>query len=167
MLGAMFDFDIPPNVYVGATIANQEEWTRDVSKVAQVAVLIGKHRTFLSMEPLLGPINLDDSGHYRWQGIIGFVIVGGESGTGARPMHPAWPLEIGDQCWQAGVRFHFKQWGEWIAPEDMDPAVRAGLRAGRSAPTVHQFPDGLTMMRVGTAKAGRLLAGREWQELPA
>jgi protein gp37 len=60
---------------------------------------------FLSLEPLLGPLpSLNLEG-------IDWVIVGGESGPGARPMHPAWVLEIRDQCLDAHVPFFFKQWG--------------------------------------------------------
>jgi protein gp37 len=60
---------------------------------------------FLSIEPLLGPIrDLDLSG-------IHWVIVGGESGPGARPMHAGWVRGIRDACAAAGVAFHFKQWG--------------------------------------------------------
>jgi protein gp37 len=65
----------------------------------------GAHIKFLSVEPLLGPIpNLDLSG-------IDWVIAGGESGPGARPMNPDWVREIRDQCVAAGVAFFFKQWG--------------------------------------------------------
>jgi protein gp37 len=60
---------------------------------------------FLSLEPLLGPLpNLDLQG-------IDWVIVGGESGAGARPMNPSWVEDIRDQCRSAGVPFFFKQWG--------------------------------------------------------
>ncbi len=63
------------------------------------------HVKFLSLEPLLGPMpDLDLAG-------IDWVIVGGESGPGARPMDPAWVIEIRDQCLQANVPFFFKQWG--------------------------------------------------------
>jgi len=65
----------------------------------------GAHLKFLSLEPLLGPLpNLDLSG-------IDWVIVGGESGPGARPMQRAWVVDVRDQCEQAGVAFFFKQWG--------------------------------------------------------
>ncbi len=65
----------------------------------------GAHVKFLSLEPLLGPLtNLDLTG-------IDWVIVGGESGPGARPMDPAWVREIRDRCLDAGVAFFFKQWG--------------------------------------------------------
>jgi protein gp37 len=60
---------------------------------------------FLSLEPLLGPLpNLKLRG-------IDWVIVGGESGPGARPMDPEWAFGIRDQCQAAGVAFFFKQWG--------------------------------------------------------
>ena len=60
---------------------------------------------FLSLEPLLGPLNDIDLYGIDW------VIVGGESGPGARPMNPEWVLDIRDQCLQAKVPFFFKQWG--------------------------------------------------------
>ena len=65
----------------------------------------GAHVKFLSLEPLLGPLPHLDLRDINW------VIVGGESGPGARPMDPAWVLEIRDQCQQAKVPFFFKQWG--------------------------------------------------------
>ena len=90
MLGAMFDLDVPPNVFVGATIVNQAEWDRDSHKIAQVSVIVGKRRSFLSMEPLLGPVDFGGLGKYRLKSIVGQVIAGGESGPGARPSHPDW-----------------------------------------------------------------------------
>jgi protein gp37 len=65
----------------------------------------GAHIKFLSIEPLLGPIDALDLRAIDW------VIVGGESGPGARPMDPAWVTSIRDQCQAAGVPFFFKQWG--------------------------------------------------------
>ena len=65
----------------------------------------GAHVKFLSIEPLLGPLpKLSLRG-------IDWVIVGGESGPGARPMDPAWVADIRDQCLRSGVAFFFKQWG--------------------------------------------------------
>ncbi len=63
------------------------------------------HIKFLSIEPLLGPL-----GAINLRG-IDWVIVGGESGPGARPLHPDWLADVRDQCQQAGVAFFFKQWG--------------------------------------------------------
>jgi protein gp37 len=119
------------NVWIGATIVNQEEADRDIPKLLEVPAA----KRFLSMEPLLGPVNLmtmDIDGHseiYPLKGTtncvdddgapapdlpaLDWVIVGGESGHNARPMHPEWVRNLRDQCTDAGVKFLFKQWGEW------------------------------------------------------
>lgn len=84
---------------------------------------------------------------------ISWVIVGGESGPHARPMHPDWARSIRDQCQAAGVPFFFKQWGEF-AP------CRHKCTNG------HEFPDGQRMWRLGKKNSGRELDGREWNEFP-
>jgi protein gp37 len=66
---------------------------------------INAHIKFLSLEPLLGPLPQLNLGGIDW------VIVGGESGPGARAMDPSWVIDIRDQCINAGVAFFFKQWG--------------------------------------------------------
>lgn len=83
---------------------------------------------------------------------LDLVIVGGESGPGARPMHPDWARSLRDQCNAAGVAFHFKQWGEWHAD------------AMLSTDTKGQCPP--PNMRIGKKRAGRLLDGRTWDEMP-
>jgi protein gp37 len=90
----------PKNVWMGVTVENADYVHRiDLLRTVPAAV------RFLSIEPLLGPIpNLDLNG-------IGWVVVGGESGPGARPMDPEWVRDIRDQCLAAKVPFLFKQWG--------------------------------------------------------
>lgn len=107
---------------------------------------------------------------------LNWVIVGGESGPGARPMHPTWARDIRDQCAAAGVAFHFKQWGAWqdgsdFAPDAMvvtldgrvvEPSREALLAADRVEPV-----RGQTMMRrVSKKAAGRLLDGVEHDGMP-
>ena len=90
-----------PNVWLGASV---EDRKYGVPRIPHVQGLRAAVR-FLSIEPLLedlGPINLSG---------IDWVIVGGESGHGARPMRPAWAMSVRDQCRSAGVPFFFKQWG--------------------------------------------------------
>jgi protein gp37 len=95
---------------------------------------------------------------------IRWVIVGGESGPGARPMHPDWVRGIRDQCQAAGVAFFFKQWGEWV-PSDQYPPELNGIRLSRykrhTFEDVHQH-----MFHVGKKSAGRILDGRMWDEIP-
>lgn len=99
------------NVWLGCTVVNQEEADRDVPKLFEVPAAV----RFLSMEPLLGPIKIFDNslGPDPDSLLLNLIIVGGESGPGARPMHPDWARSLRDQCNAAGVPFHFKQWGEW------------------------------------------------------
>lgn len=125
MLTAMFPDGVPDNVALGVTIANQEEADRDLPKALSVKAGLGIRRLFVSAEPLLGPLDLS-----RYLAHIDLLIVGGESGPDARPMHPDWPLDLRDQCAAAGVPFHFKQWGEWAPGEN---AVKAVTRTERTA----------------------------------
>lgn len=110
----------PHNVWMGISVERQDYVFR-VDHLRETGAAI----KFVSLEPLLGPIpNLDLRG-------IDWVIVGGESGPGARPMEEDWALEIKAQCQKARVPFFFKQWGGF-----------------------------------NKKKAGRLLEGRLWDELP-
>ena len=187
----------PKNVWLGATVVNQEEADRDITKLLAVPAA----KRFLSIEPLLGQLNLTDvpmpgsgHGHHEFSPIItgnslkradpsspkiDWVIVGGESGPGARPMHPDWVRSLRDQCTSAGVKFFFKQWGAWRPPKEGEEYSTAMGRA-QSVPafiialtgTVHCFENhpttdgGSAMLRVGKKSAGRLLDGREWDEVP-
>jgi protein gp37 len=92
--------DWPANVWMGVSVENADYLERvDDLRATRARV------KFLSLEPLLGPLpNVDLRG-------IDWVIVGGESGPGARPMDPAWALDLRDQCRAAKVPFFFKQWG--------------------------------------------------------
>jgi protein gp37 len=92
--------DLPPNVWLGVSIETRKYlWRADNLRQVPAAV------RFLSLEPLLGPLRAVNLSGINW------VIVGGESGPGARPMDPEWAREIRDQCVQARVPFFFKQWG--------------------------------------------------------
>lgn len=160
-----------PNIWLGATICNQEEADRDIPKLLAVPAAV----RFLSMEPLLGPIDLPGLFYYgteRTGGVVplrdrghaqlDWVIVGGESGPQARPMHPDWVRDLRDQCAAAGVPFLFKQWGEW------GPALCAGEDPSHGRMV---WPDGTAhslgeksygckvMTKVGKKASGRLLDG--------
>jgi len=94
------ELDWPENVWMGVTAEDNER----LARVARL-VAVPAHVRFLSIEPLLGPLpDLDLTG-------IHWVIVGGESGPGARPMRAEWATAIRDRCLQSEVPFFFKQWG--------------------------------------------------------
>jgi len=175
MLGEMFLDGPPDNLWLGATIVNPEEADRDITKLLAVPARV----RFLSMEPLLGPVDLglmcenwsDDivmdpetgarecckKCDYTGVGnAIDWVIVGGESGPNARPMHPDWARSLRDQCQAAGVPFMFKQWGEY------GPASEGFARNGD---VVHEY--GVWSVRMGKKAAGRMLDGRTWDGVPS
>lgn len=89
-----------PNIWMGTSVENQSV----IERVRQLQRVPASVR-FLSVEPLLGPIS-----RLPLKG-IGWVIVGGESGPGARPMNPKWVSQIRDRCTNRKVPFFFKQWG--------------------------------------------------------
>ena len=109
----------PENVWMGVSVENQH-WTSRVDYLRETPAAV----KFLSCEPLLGPLDLELEG-------IDWVIVGGESGPGARPMQPEWARGIRDQCVEAGTPFFFKQWGAHNAQGKRVGKKRAGRRLDR------------------------------------
>lgn len=159
------------------TVTNQAEADRDIPRLVALKRRFGIRWVGLSIEPMLGPIDLTP-----WLAEIEWVIVGGESGRDARPMHPAWALAILGQCQAVEVAFLFKQWGEW-APHKPEPGGDLGgdIRAGRVV-AVHPtgqsdeelfastgrntVPGTCYMRRIGKRAAGRRLAGRTHDAMP-
>jgi protein gp37 len=158
------------NAWVGTTVENQEQADRRIPQLLAVPAVV----RFLSCEPLLGPVDLSsipdalyDTGMpFSWNKLGGdergikWVIAGGESGHGARPMHPDWVRSLRDQCQAAGVPFFFKQWGEWL------PGSHFSITEHTDMSRIMQFGDGQIMQRVGKKQSGRLLAGVEWNQFP-
>lgn len=92
--------DVPPNVWLGVSVESEEyKWRVDYLRRARARI------RFISIEPLLGAVGRLDLHDIHW------VIVGGESGRGARPMEPGWVRAVRSQCRAARVPFFFKQWG--------------------------------------------------------
>lgn len=193
-----------PNVWLGATVVNQEEADRDIPKLLGVPAAV----RWLSMEPLLGATDIsrflergdagmrdvdplaaallagaEESGHAWVRPAIDWVVVGGESGPGARPMHPDWARSLRDQCVDAGVPFLFKQWGDWAHTHDgthtadnyssvagsivNDSAVAGQALAFPVSPKILDGnPRFHVLERIGKKKAGRLLDGLTWDQYP-
>lgn len=154
------------NVWLGVSIENQQAANERIPFLLKTPA--GK--LFISIEPMLGPIDLDNiipPGHYdrrilSTMGVsvysgnngpcaledhqkLDWVICGGESGPDARPLYPDWVRALRDQCVHNGIPFFFKQWGEYE------------YILGK---------DTICPVRVGKKQAGRLLFGREWNEYP-
>lgn len=174
MLGEMFLDGPPLNLRIGASIVTPEEAERDIPKLLRLDL-----PNFLSMEPLLAAVDLTKiwvpNGILRNMvpalSKLDWVIVGGESGPGARPMNPAWARTLRDQCEAAGVPFLFKQWGEWMPTirdgDTVKLVFEKGAPHGPNQPAFHEFPDGNGAARVTKKAAGRLLDGRTWDGFPS
>lgn len=155
------------NVWIGVSVENERyKYRIDHLSLINAAV------RFLSLEPLLGDLGELDLRR------IGWVIVGGESGHNARPMHPDWARSVRDQCLAAKLPFFFKQWGEWT------PGENVTRRSGKIA-TATLVDEGEWMLgeenlsrcdghrddqpdlyRVGKNAAGRMLDGELWDQMP-
>lgn len=164
-----------PNVWLGVTAENQQRADERIPILLQIPAAV----RFVSIEPMLGPVDLtgirfdrntimnvlEGCGINRLspcQSIpnafcekINWVICGGETGPGARPMHPEWMRSVRDQCRDAGVPFFFKQWGEWN-PDNK--GICRGIRT--------QKLEGVVLYRIGKKAAGRSLDGETWDEMP-
>lgn len=97
------------------TVVNQVEADRDIPRLLALKAKLGIPWVGLSVEPMLGPIDLS-----AWLHRLDWVICGGESGRHARPLHPDWARTLRDQCAIAAVPFLFKQWGAWRPEIDRD-----------------------------------------------
>lgn len=191
------------HIWLGVTAENQEQADKRIPVLLQIPAAV----RFVSVEPMLGPVDLrawlDGNGAYgpaafcKHCGIIetttesnheidyaaiDWVICGGESGPGARPMHRDWVRSLRDQCQAAETSFFFKQWGEWSPAEIEDDSYMLGGRAindprgGRMS--VAKFPlhtrnnrywrldENHLAVKVGKKIAGRLLDGKIWDQFP-
>jgi len=154
----------PPNVWMGVSIENRR-FVERADALRQVPAAV----RFISAEPLLGPLaGLSLEG-------IHWLIAGGESGPRARPMHPAWVMDLRDRCQAAGVAFFFKQWGAHLPETAGGDRISGRLvlldrsgRRHRQAPPVTAGAEQLVRMRrVGKGQAGRQLDGTTWDEYPS
>jgi protein gp37 len=171
-----------PNVWLGTTCESQEWAEKRVPVLLEVPAAV----RFLSAEPLLGPVDI-----YKWldplhkggprepvKPRIDWVIVGGESGPGARPMHPMWARDVRQQCEEARTPFLFKQWGDWLpksqangakCPAGWGTVVADGQFFSTATPFNGHDDDGTgeaMVYRLGKKVAGRLLDGVQHDGYP-
>lgn len=141
-----------PNVWAGTSVENQAAADERIPHLLRTPAA----KRFVSCEPLLGRVDLTEV-HAPADSLLDWVIAGGESGPGARPMHPDWARSLRDQCQAADVPFFFKAWGEYVTPAQMPASMYRATEVGGT---------GHAPVRVGKKAAGRLLDGREWNEMP-
>ncbi len=140
-----------PNVWWGASIEDQDSANHRLPILAECIAAI----RIVSYEPALGPVDFVEAVGGIAINVAAFdwIICGGESGSGARPMHPDWARSTRDICQGAGVPFFFKQWGEFL-PAIQDGKNKTSLNCGDKP------------IRLGKKAAGAVLDGVEWKEFP-
>ena len=185
-----------PNCWKGVSVEDQRRADERIPDLLATPAAV----RWISAEPLLGPVDLEMirlrqdgerlselsrrlgdyvlplRGSFTNSPRLSWVVVGGESGPGARPMHPDWARSLRDQCTAAGVPFLFKQWGAWL---DEAQATASGHAPGpgmfdrygqpisdRWHPYEAADRNGGAMIRIGKAAAGRLLDGIEHNGFP-
>lgn len=147
------------NIWLGVSVEDQKAADERIPLLLQVPAAV----RFLSCEPLLGPVDISDaigkaivSGHSPAEvNPLHWAIVGGESGAGARPMHPDWARGIRDQCISSDIAFFFKQWGLY--------GPTPGIFHHHQP---YKFEDGTVVYRCTKAQNGRMLDGEYWEQFP-
>jgi len=189
-----------PNVWIGVTVENQDRADERIPLLLKTPAAL----RFVSCEPLLGEVDIQDyllpseaprriiqpysvPPEYMDVHALDWVIAGGETGPGARPMHLDWARTLRDECKEAGVPFFFKQWGEWLPwlqfieakiQDGDDPAgptrfqtmewtgsLEGWMDVGQPC-WCDDIDDEQCVGRVGKKAAGRLLDGEEWNQMP-
>lgn len=199
------------NVWPGVSVEDQKTADERIPLLLQTPAAV----RWISAEPLLGEIdarlwlklsrfredierltaqaggNENIPKHLQWNGeeptCLHWVVVGGESGSGARPMHPDWARSLRDQCLAAGVPYFFKQWGAFkplgaVCDNEDDFDQEAFMAASETSTVaichdgqvrwphdddpIHEGDRAYAMDRVGKKAAGRVLDGRTWDEFP-
>ena len=184
------------NVWHGHSISNQD----DADKSVQYLLKTESAKRIISLEPALDLVEFQKSWLTGYENVptgtclgaqsagktetflvnsIDLIIMGGESGPDARPMHPDWARSVRDQCKDAGVPFYFKQWGEWIASahvrcdgkskgsfisNDYETLLAQNAISGDEAYLNDRMP--FIMRRVGKQAAGYKLDGKIHREWP-
>ena len=167
----MAGLKVLPNVAHGTTVELQKHEDR----IGHLLNTPSAAR-FVSQEPGLGMVDFSwylqkrvpfkkQTGDPNWHDLdieykqpLDLIIMGGESGPGARPMHPDWARSTRDQCAAAGVKFHFKQWGAWLPGSQFVKGITDNYSDSRGSGWDY-FADHSPTYCIGKKAAGRLLDG--------
>lgn len=172
------------NIDFGVTAENQKQADRRIAELLKLKIHYPWLTLFVSIEPMLGDINIMrylDPGALTheeapFKSGLGWVICGGETGPGARPVHPAWVRSIRDQCIAADTPFFFKGWGEWRQARSWSSrGHRKGVAGAADIEGIgdvpvkwknHAYVDGDLFFRIGRKLAGNMLDRETWQQFP-
>ncbi len=178
------DNDYIPNLWFGVSVENQAAANERIPELLKTPAAV----RFVSCEPLLGPVDLErylincaDCGNRGSSAYVGqehdlcfhvcpkkgegprldWVICGGETGPGARPMHPDWVRSLRDQCWEAEVPFFFKSWGNWRECQPPNEWINEDPKKYTLTKAHNSY-----FVRLNRRAAGRVLDGQTWSQWP-
>lgn len=180
-----------PRIWLGVSVEDQKRADERIPDLLATPAAV----RWVSAEPLLGPVDLrfhifsEPTGNFRTNagkrqmelrkpadGGLHWVVLGGESGPKARPMHPQWARDLRDQCAEAGVPFLFKQWGDWAIAShknghfDSDMVRNSAYWIDRGGqmhkPSSLDLDSPIAMFRMGKKAAGRHLDGHVHSAFP-
>lgn len=159
------------NVWLGTSTENQETFDKRAPELLDIAWPVH----WLSIEPQVGSIVIPDN--YLRE--LEWIVLGGESGTGARPMHPDWARSVRDQCEATGIPFFFKQTGEWlgwqhqwgpfwksIRGDEVDSHAWPDITGEEPEGWIADLHDDVVYQWVGKKAAGDILDGKRYQQFP-
>lgn len=148
-----------PNVWLGVSVEDQKWAEHRIPWLLETPATV----RFLSMEPLIGEVNL-----WKIPGAdkLDWIIVGGESGPNARPMHPAWVSSIEEFCWEHSIPFFFKQWGSWGFKRIQLPIAIDDFSSLITKSKANCIWDGCLQVRMPKSEAGNLFRGGQFLEMP-
>lgn len=157
----------PRNAAIGTTVEDQKRGDQNIPHLLHAKAMLRPAFSFLSCEPLLGRLDVSP---WLQPGGLDWILAGGETDQGdhkARPSHPDWFRSLRDQCAAAGVPFHHKQNGEWLAwSEIMEDGTENLLSFGKDPARFQYLGQGAIVSKVGKARAGRFLNGIEHNARP-
>lgn len=159
-----------PNVWLGCSVGNQAAADKSRDHFRKVIAAV----KFVSYEPAIGPVD--------WGGweFVDQIISGGESGPNGRPSNPQWHRNTRDYCTSRGIAYFFKQWGSWalctrengfqghVMPNTPKRFCWVDMQGNTACPSAKELTADpvYAMGRTNKKRAGRLLDGREWNEMP-
>lgn len=149
---------LPGNVWAGVTVESNDQRNRVLDLIKVPAAV-----RFISVEPMLGPLNMS-----AWMfKNIHWVIAGGETGPGSRPINPGWVLELQDQVEKFNIPFFFKSWGDWTPIQYINGKLKLlNLILEKNEVIASYNNKYCNMKRVGKKNSGRSLNGVEYSEMP-
>jgi protein gp37 len=162
----------PVDLGLGRWVRLPREVRGDAPFADHIVALAGMHKADVNSYGAVSVVASDGQllgvkpGEFEPAPTLDWVVLGGETGLGARPMHPDWARSVRDQCAKADIPFFLKAWGEWLPALETSATDWAPIKRAQALSRIHIWDEEEVSLRVGRKAAGHLLDGREHREYP-